>query len=221
MKVHARRQFLNLFARALVIAMAFSPAILVGPAGAETATATDFKALGQTLRAGGFIIVVRHGATNSNETDAVPFDFADISKQRNLSEKGKQQARAFGEAIRKAGIPAGEVYTSQFNRAYETATLAGFKHIEKTSDLTSGAPTATAEEKNNRAKALLAMLSRKPAKGTNTFLFTHHPNIVDALGKDWSDVAEGEASIFKPEDGKYKLVARVKVEEWTQIAAVK
>jgi phosphohistidine phosphatase SixA len=217
----ARRQFLNHFTRALAIAMAFSSAILAGPAEAETGTATDYKALAQTLRTGGLVILVRHGATNSNETDAVPFDFANISKQRNLNEKGKEQARAFGEAIRKARIPAGEIYSSQFNRAYETATLAGFKHIEKTSDLTSGAPTATAEEKNSRAKTLLAMLSRKPAMGTNTFLFTHHPNIVDALGKDWSDVAEGEASIFKPEGGKYKLVARVKVEEWPQIAAVK
>ena len=33
--------------------------------------------------------------------------------------------------------------------------------------------------------------------------------VVDALGKDWFDVKEGEASIFRPENGSYKLIARV------------
>src|SRR5262249_10561195 len=131
----------------------------------------------------------------------------------------KGQARALGEAIREAAIPAGEVYTSQFNRAYETATLAGFSHIEKTIDLTSSGPTP--EENNRRAMALRALLGREPAKASNTILITHHPNIVDALGKDWSDVAEGEASIFKPAGGKYALIARVRMEDRPSIAAAK
>ena len=41
----------------------------------------------------------------------------------------------------------------------------------------------------------------------------------DALGKDWFDVKEGEASIFRPENGSSKLVARIQMEEWPQIAA--
>ena len=32
---------------------------------------------------------------------------------------------------------------------------------------------------------------------------------------------EGEASIFKPEDGKYRLVARVQMEDWPKLVAVK
>jgi hypothetical protein len=48
---------------------------------------------------------------------------------------------------------------------------------------------------------------------------THKPNIVDAFGKDWFDVREGEASIFKP-DGKggYTLVARVQAADWAKLA---
>jgi hypothetical protein len=46
----------------------------------------------------------------------------------------------------------------------------------------------------------------------------HKPNIVDAVGKDWFDVKEGEASIFKPEGGKYRLVARVQMEDWPRLA---
>jgi hypothetical protein len=55
--------------------------------------------------------------------------------------------------------------------------------------------------------------------GKNNILITHKPNIIDALGKDWFDVREGEASIFKPEGGKYRLLARVHMEDWPMIAA--
>ena len=50
-------------------------------------------------------------------------------------------------------------------------------------------------------------------------MVTHKPNIVDALGKDWFDVKEGEASIFRPENGRYTLVARVQMADWSRLAA--
>jgi hypothetical protein len=62
------------------------------------------------------------------------------------------------------------------------------------------------------------MLGTTPKPGTNTILITHKPNIVDALGKDWFDVKEGEASIFRPANGGYNLLARVQMEEWPRIA---
>ena len=33
------------------------------------------------------------------------------------------------------------------------------------------------------------------------------------------DVNEGEASLFRPDNGSYKLIARVQMEEWSHIAA--
>jgi hypothetical protein len=99
--------------------------------------------------------------------------------------------------------------------------LAGFKDIEKTTDLTEGGLVVSPDENSRRAAALRKMLGQDPREGKNTFLITHKPNIVDALGKDWFDVKEGEASIFKPEDGKYRLVARVQMEDWPKLVAVK
>jgi len=179
----------------------------------------DAKAIAASLRAGGNVILVRHGATFSDQADTEPFNLADVSKQRNLNDKGKELARAFGAAIRSAGVPVGEVYTSQFNRAYETAVLAGFQDIETTADLTEGGLVVTPDENTRRAKALRDMLATTPEVGKNNILVTHKPNIVDALGKDWFDVREGEASIFKPEGGKYRLLARVQMEDWPMIAA--
>jgi hypothetical protein len=47
---------------------------------------------------------------------------------------------------------------------------------------------------------------------------THKPNILDAFGKDWFEVKEGEASIFKPAGGgKYALIARVQMGQWPTV----
>ena len=135
--------------------------------------------------------------------------------------KVRSSRKRSADAVRQVGIPVGKVYTSNFNRAFETAVLAGFKDIEKTPDLTEGGLVVSPDENSRRAAALLKMLAQVPAKGKNTFLITHKPNIIDALGKDWFDVKEGEASIFKPEDGKYQLVARVQMEDWPKLVAIK
>jgi len=206
---------------AAVTALALAAPVLAQSQSHQEGMIRDTKQLVQALRAGGYNIVVRHGATFSNQADTDPFNFDNISKQRNLNDKGKELAKAFGGAIRRAGLPVGEVYTSKFNRAYETAVLAGFEHIEPTIDLTEGGLVVTPDENNRRAEAFGKMLAQAPDKGKNNFLITHKPNIVDALGKDWFDVKEGEASIFKPEGGKYRVVARVQMADWPQLAVSK
>ena len=185
------------------------------------ATAADDNELVKSLRAGGLVIVVRHGATFADQADTDPFNFDNIAAQRNLNDKGKALATAFGGAFRQIGIPIGKVYTSRFNRAYETALLAGFKGIEKTTDLTEGGLVVSPNENSRRAEAFRKMLGVAPQAGTNTILITHKPNIVEALGKDWFEVKEGEASVFHPENGSYKLVARVQMDEWSRIAATR
>jgi len=42
---------------------------------------------------------------------------------------------------------------------------------------------------------------------------------MDAFGKDWFDLREGEASLFKPDgNGGSALVTRVRAEEWGKLA---
>jgi len=185
------------------------------------AARADDKELAQALRAGGLVLVVRHGATFPDQADTAPINFDNVATQRNLNDKGKGLAKAFGDALRQAGVPVGTVYTSKFNRAYETAVIAGFKDIEKTTDLTEGGLIVSPNENNRRADAFRKMLGVPPKDHTNTILITHQPNIVAALGKDFFDVKEGETSIFRPADGGYKLVARVQMDEWSRIAAAK
>jgi broad specificity phosphatase PhoE len=189
------------------------------PAAALAQPAGDDKALATALRAGGHVILVRHGATFPDQADTDPLNPDNVAAQRNLNDNGKALAKSFGEALRQAGVPVGKVYTSRFNRAYETATLAGFTDIEKTADLTEGGLVVSPNENNRRAEALRKLLATAPKAGTNTVLISHKPNIIDALGKEWFEVKEGEASIFRPENGKYVLVARVQMADWPRIAA--
>lgn len=179
----------------------------------------DDQELVKALRAGGLVIVLRHGATFPDQADTDPLNFDNIAAQRNLNDKGKALAKAFGEALRQLGVPVGEVYTSKYNRAYETAVIAGFEDIEKTADLTEGGLVVTPNENARRAEAFRKMLATPPEARTNTILITHQPNIVAALGKDWFDVKEGEASIFRPGNGTYTLLARVQMEDWPRLAA--
>jgi phosphohistidine phosphatase SixA len=183
--------------------------------------AADDKELALALRAGGLVIAVRHGATFPDQADTDPLHPDNIAAQRQLNDKGKALAKSFGDALRDIGAPIGKVYTSLFNRAYETAVIAGFTDIERTADLTEGGLVVSPNENNRRAEAFRKLLGVTPKSGTNTLIITHKPNIVDALGKDWFDVKEGEASIFRPENGGYKLIARVQMDEWPRLAAAK
>src|SRR5215813_1360986 len=207
--------------RTVAALAAFCGLLATSSFAAPGGAAGDNSNVVQALRAGGLVIVVRHGATFPDQADTDPLNFDNIAAQRNLNENGKALAKAFGNAIRQAGIPVGQVLTSKYNRAYETAVVAGFEQIEKTADITEGGLVVSPNENNRRVEAFRKLLGTAPRAGTDTILITHKPNIVDALGKDWFDVKEGEASLFRPENGSYRLVARVQMEEWPRITAAK
>jgi len=91
--------------------------------------------------------------------------------------------------------------------------------VSSTADIAEGGLVVTPNENNRRTAALRTLAGTPPPAGTNIILVSHKPNIVDAFGKDWFDVREGEATIFRPESGSYKLIARVQMEDWPHMAA--
>jgi broad specificity phosphatase PhoE len=113
-----------------------------------------------------------------------------------------------------AGIPIGKSYSSRFERAAESARLIGGKEPQATPDISEGGLVVSPNENNRRAQALRALVAAPPDPGTNTLIVTHKPNILDAFGKDWFEIKEGEASIFKPANGTYVMVARVQIAQW-------
>jgi broad specificity phosphatase PhoE len=171
------------------------------------------------LRLGGYVIVFRHGATTSDQANSDPMsnpmNRKSVAAERQLNEQGRAQAKSIGDQMRKLNIPVGLVLTSTTHRAVDTGTLLGFGEVTANPDLAEG---TSAEESNRRAQVLRRLVATPPPPDNNTVIVSHKPNIVDAFGKELSDVREGEASVFEPDGhGCYKLIVRVQADEWSKL----
>jgi broad specificity phosphatase PhoE len=171
------------------------------------------------LQRGGYVIVFRHGMTHRTQADTDPLNLDNIAQQRQLNEKGQEVAKQVGAAFKKLRIPLGKVYTSKFNRAIVTGQLISGGEVMTSLDITEGGLVVSPLENNRRADALKMLANTMPDPRTNTLIVTHKPNIMDAFGKDWFDVKEGEASVFKPDQsGKATLIRRVQASDWIETA---
>ena len=184
--------------------------------------AAELDGLVSSLRSGGYVIVFRHGATDDSQKDVHPFKFDDMSAQRQLSDSRPQpRASAWRMRSRDLGVPIGEVYTSRLNRAVETGKLLSGKDVSPVDELTdSGAGSASAmanpDGKNaNAGRAMRDLVNTPPKTGLNNLAVTHKTNIADAFGKEFADIREGEALVYKTSaSGPAVLVTRVQPDEW-------
>jgi hypothetical protein len=189
------------------------------------AEAAELDGLISSLKSGGYVIVFRHGATDDSQKDVFPFKFEDNSAQRQLNEKGRNTAREIGAALKKLGVPIGDVYTSRLNRAVETGRLIGGKEVSPTDALTdssSGSASGMANPDGKNAKAGHAVrefVDAAPKAGLNNLAITHKTNVTDAFGKEFADIREGEALIYKTSaSGPAVFVTRVQAGQWVTLA---
>ena len=170
------------------------------------------------LRLGGYVIVLRHGATYSDQANTDSMSRPNVPAQRQLNDQGRAEAKSIGESMRKLKIPVGLVLTSTTQRAVDTARLLGFGDVTAAPDLTESGSTLPPDENNRRALALRKLVAGRPPADNNLVIVSHKPNIIDAFGKDWLDVREGEASVFEPDGhGSYKLIIRIQASEWSKL----
>jgi len=147
-----------------------------------------------SLRGGGNVVLMRH-AIAPGGGDPPGFRLGDCSTQRNLSEQGRQQARATGEGFRLRGIPVERVLTSQWCRSRETAELLQLAVVEEYPVLNSFfSDRSTAAE---QTKALRRFVGSAAPRG-NIVLVTHQVNITELTGVF---PASGELVVIRP-DGK-------------------
>src|SRR5262245_51596888 len=83
------------------------------------------------LRAGTQVILVRHAATDMSQRDDKDAPLADCSRQRNLTDEGRADARRIREAFRLRAIPVGRVLSSPYCRRSEehTSELQSLRHL--------------------------------------------------------------------------------------------
>ena len=196
-------------------------------AGSPLADDGKLEALLPSLQQGGYVIVLRHGATDPRQEDVYPLNYDDMTKQRQLSEQGRQVARQTGSAFCSLGIPIGRVFTSRLNRAVETGRLITGTDVvwkEELNDSGMGsavAMTGSSATGNQRyAATLRELVATRPALGTNTLIVTHKTNIRDAFGNAWANIREGESLIFNPDgfDTNRMPLLHVEASEWIALA---
>ncbi len=187
-----------------LLAREFAPSFAgtPGPGDATPDTRTPPETLAgrelvDALRGGGFVLYVRHAATDRTQADTGD-DLRDCATQRNLDAQGRADAAAIGRAFAHLGIPVGRVLSSEFCRARDTAELAFgglVDAVEVTADLTGRARVAGDPVRAERIAALQRYLATPPTTGTNTVLVGHGFNIADAAGLT---LGEGETAVFLP-----------------------
>jgi phosphohistidine phosphatase SixA len=177
---------------------------------AQEATMEPQKLVG-LLREGGYVILVRHAASDSSQKDAENILLNDCRTQRNLSRQGRIDARTIGQSFDQLQIPVSKVLSSPYCRTMDTGRLV-FAQVERSNEL--NYVKDTEEEKRRGASLLTPLLSTVPISGFNTVLITHSTNIQATLG---FVPAEGEAIIFKPEGNSYKQIGRIRTQQWNEI----
>ena len=166
----------------------------------------------ERLREGGLVVYVRHAATDLTQKDAGLVDPDDCSTQRNLDERGREQARAIGTGFRALEIPVGDVLASEYCRTRETAMLA-FGRSSPEPRLT-GFPNEGDPGYAGRVRATRALLGSAPEEG-NTVLVAHIKNIEAAAAVS---IEEGELAVFEPlGEGSFTYLGRIPASAWPQL----
>lgn len=163
----------------------------------------DDDALWQKLRAGGVTVLMRHAATTPGIGDPPGFTLNQCATQRNLSDKGRQDARAIGAAFKERGVNPGAVWSSRWCRCLDTAKLA-FGRAEPEPSLDS-----MFEDDDKAASAKLRDLRARLAARRETtplVLVTHDVNIRALTG---ASLAPGEMVLTILRDGKLEPIGRL------------
>ena len=132
----------------------------------------------ENLKVGGKLIFIRH-AYAPGGGDPENFNIYDCSTQRNLSESGRIQSRKIGNFFKENRIKIEDVYSSEWCRCKETASLA-FKNFKTKSFLNSFFSSKFAQNKNSQMRDFQKFLLDWDEK-TNLIFVTHYVVISEIL----------------------------------------
>ena len=149
------------------------------------------------------IAIMRH-AIAPGTSDPSGFRLGDCSTQRNLDERGREQARKTGDAFRNRGIDFDKVLTSQWCRTRETAELLNVGPV-------SDAPSLNSffEDSSTRVRQTRETLELIEGKEGRLMLVTHQVNISALTGRG---TRSGEVLIIRLKDGEAQVIGVVLID---------
>ena len=174
------------------------------------AAAQPDRSVAEWLREGGYVLYMRHASTDFSQNDSRMTSFEDCTTQRNLTDRGRDEARLLGQHVNRLKIPIGEVLASPFCRTMDTARLA-FGKATPTNDVRGG----PADNDGGRYAALQHLLSSRVRKGENRVISSHGNPFYALAGPPY--LAEGELAVVRPETARFSVVARLRLEDWANL----
>ena len=188
----------------------------VAPALAADANPTETlagPALVSVLRHGGLILYFRHTSTDFGQNDDQMTGYEDCTRQRNLTDQGREEARRIGVEIKRLQLPIGEVLASPFCRTMETARLI-FDRVESTAAVRGG---PARPESPDRYAELRKLLSTPPPAGRDLVIVSHGNPFAAVAGTPY--LAEGEAAVIRPLGAQgFVIIARITKNGWSALA---
>ena len=169
-------------------------------------------ALLAALRGGGLTLYFRHTATDFKQNDKASRGFDDCANQRNLIERGRNDARAIGGAIRALQIPVERVLASPLCRTMETAQLI-FGRAQPSLEVRAQAGARTVAE---RFAPLQKLLAAPMKKGTNVAIVSHGNPFYGIAGPPY--LVEGEVAVIRGLGEDFAVIGRIRPEQWATLA---
>ena len=130
------------------------------------------------LKKGGKIIFIRH-AYAPGGGDPNNFDLNDCNTQRNLNNDGRLQSKKIGDFFKKNKISIKKVYSSEWCRCKETASIA-FRNFETKNFLNSFFSERFAKNRENQIKNFDKFINNWNGK-QNLIFVTHYVVISEIL----------------------------------------
>jgi phosphohistidine phosphatase SixA len=194
-------------------ALVFLAFVLAFGARAADAPPLSGRALGDALRHGGYVLYFRHASTDFGQNDDAMTSFENCAQQRNLTDKGRAEARAIGAGLAHARVPVDTVLASPYCRTRETAQLI-FGRATVSPDVRGGPASA----EGGRYDALKVLLSKATAPGTNLAIISHGNPYQAVVGPPY--LAEGEAAVIEPLGAQgFRVVGRIRRDAWDALGS--
>jgi len=164
------------------------------------------------LREGGLVLYMRHTSTDFSQNDTAMTSFEDCAHQRNLTDKGRAEAREIGAHLKRLAVPVGQVLASPFCRTMETARLV-FGRAQAMNEVRGG---PAQPEDPRRYDELRKLLSAPVKKGENRVIASHGNPFHAVAGPPY--LAEGEMAMVRPEGAmRFTVIARVRPQDWPEV----
>ncbi len=178
-----------------------------------------YESLIRELRNGGYVLYMRHGAVIATTTDkripGAPW-WRDCANTQRLGPEAQPRARAIAEAITLQRINIFEIHSSEFCRAFDTATHFGLMPARRTPALNdaSALPDQQPQSLMRYAESIQLLLAAPIPTKVNRVLVGHQlpANLVHPA---LNNLPEGHVAIFKVDTGsRFHFITTLSPGQW-------